>query len=276
VIVNPAIFEAAGVELPDDTTWTWDDYVDIANEISEKAPEGIYGTSDYTYNETGLMVYLRQHGQNLYDQDGTLGYDDELLEEWFQRSVDLQKSGGQPPAEAALGLPTGQTFLATGKAAMEVTWSAQLGILSDTAGTQMKILRVPGESEFDRTGMYFKPGMYLSMSAKTEYPQAAAKFIDHFVNSTEVGEVVLSDLGLPANAKVRDAIADKLTPNEQTAADFIADLQDEVVDAPPPMPVGAGEVATIIKRINEEVLFGRMTPKDAAAQFRTEVEAAIS
>jgi multiple sugar transport system substrate-binding protein len=86
---------------------------------------------------------------------------------------------------------------------------------------------------------------------------------------------VLSDLGLPANATVREAIADKLTPNEQIAADFIADLQDEVVDAPPSMPVGAGEVATIIKRINEEVLFKRMTPAQAAEQFRTEVEAVI-
>ncbi|WNB86609.1 sugar ABC transporter substrate-binding protein [Cellulomonas sp. ATA003] len=275
VIANPDLFEAAGVALPDDTEWTWDEYVDIAQQISDGTPEGVYGTSDYTYNETGLMVYLRQHGQNLYDEDGELGYEDELLEEWFQRSLDMQASGAQPGAAEALGLPTGQTFLATNKAAMEVTWSAQLGILSDTAGTQMEILRVPGESEFDRTGMYFKPGMYMSMSADTEYPDAAAAFIDYFINSVEVGEKVLSDLGLPANATVREAIADQLTPNEQIAAEFIADLQDEVVDAPPSMPVGAGEVASIIKRINEEVLFERLTPEQAADQFRTEVEAVI-
>ncbi|WP_298461104.1 ABC transporter substrate-binding protein [uncultured Cellulomonas sp.] len=275
VIANPAIFEAAGVELPDDSSWTWQDYERIAQTISDNTQDGVYGTSDYTYNETGFMVYLRQHGQNLYDEDGSLGYDDELLEEWFQRSLDLQRSGAQPPASEALGLPTGQTFLATNRAAMELTWSSQLGLTSDAAGTQMAILRIPGEAQHDRAGMYFKPGMYLSVSADTPYPEAAAEFVDYFVNSTEVGEVVLSDLGLPANETVLAAISDQLTENERIAAEFIGDLQDEIVDAPPPMPVGAGEVAAIIKRLNEEVLFERLTPAEAADQFRSEVEAII-
>ncbi len=275
VLINPAIFEAAGVEVPDDTTWTWDDYVETAQQISANSPEGVYGASDSTATEVPFMVYLRQHGQNLYDEDGSLGYDDELLVEWFQRSLDLQASGGQPQASVALGLPAGQTLLATNKAAMEITWSSGLGLNSDAAGTQMDILRMPGESEFERTGMYFKPGMYMSVSADTEYPDAAAKFIDYFINSVEVGEQVLSDLGLPANTEVLAAIQDKLTPNEQIAAEFIADLQDEIVDAPPSMPVGAGEVQGILQRINEEVLFERMTPEEAAAQFRAEVEAVI-
>jgi multiple sugar transport system substrate-binding protein len=275
VLINPAIFEAAGVEVPDDTTWTWDDYVETAQRITANSPEGVYGASDSTATEVPFMVYLRQHGQNLYDEDGSLGYDDELLVEWFQRSLDLQASGGQPQASVALGLPAGQTLLATNKAAMEITWSSGLGLNSDAAGTQMDILRMPGESEFERTGMYFKPGMYMSVSADTEYPDAAAKFIDYFINSVEVGERVLSDLGLPANTEVLAAIEDKLTPNEQIAAEFIADLQDEIVDAPPSMPVGAGEVQGILQRINEEVLFGRLTPEQAADQFRTEVEAVI-
>jgi multiple sugar transport system substrate-binding protein len=158
---------------------------------------------------------------------------------------------------------------------MELTWSSQLGLISDAAGTQMDILRIPGETEFERTGMYFKPGMYMSVAADTEYPEAAATFIDYFINSVEVGEQVLSDLGLPGNSEVLAAIEGKLTPNEQIAAEFIADLQDEVVDAPPSMPVGAGEVQGILQRINEEVLFERMTPEQAAQQFRTEVEAVI-
>lgn len=53
---------------------------------------------------------------------------------------------------------------------------------------------------------------------------------------------MLSDLVMPANAELLAALQDELSPPERIAADVIADLQDEVVDAPPPMPVGAGEV----------------------------------
>ena len=51
--------------------------------------------------------------------------------------------------------------------------------------------------------------------------------------------------------------------------------QDEIIDGPPVPPVGAGEVAEITRRINQEVLFGRLSPADAAKQYTLEVEAAI-
>nr|WP_275451112.1 extracellular solute-binding protein [Arthrobacter sp. H5] len=35
IFANPAIFEKAGVPLPDDATWTWDDYERISKEITE-------------------------------------------------------------------------------------------------------------------------------------------------------------------------------------------------------------------------------------------------
>ena len=34
IVANPAIFKAAGVALPDDTTWTWDDYTKLAAEAT--------------------------------------------------------------------------------------------------------------------------------------------------------------------------------------------------------------------------------------------------
>ena len=45
MVIDPKVFEAAGVELPDDETWTWDDYADIAAEIARKSPQGTFGTN---------------------------------------------------------------------------------------------------------------------------------------------------------------------------------------------------------------------------------------
>lgn len=38
MVLDPAVFKAAGVELPDDETWTWDEYQDIATKITENSP----------------------------------------------------------------------------------------------------------------------------------------------------------------------------------------------------------------------------------------------
>ena len=33
IVVNPAVFKAAGVPMPDDSTWSWDDFARIAGAI---------------------------------------------------------------------------------------------------------------------------------------------------------------------------------------------------------------------------------------------------
>ncbi|WNB84602.1 extracellular solute-binding protein [Cellulomonas sp. ATA003] len=68
VIANTRLFAEAGVELPDDDTWTWDDYVDIATQISENTPDDTYGV---TLNNTEqlLNTIARQHGDNVYTEE---------------------------------------------------------------------------------------------------------------------------------------------------------------------------------------------------------------
>jgi multiple sugar transport system substrate-binding protein len=55
----------------------------------------------------------------------------------------------------------------------------------------------------------------------------------------------------------------------------MADLEDELVDSPPVPPNGSAEMTDIMKRINTEVLFGNLTPAEAAERFLSEVGAAI-
>lgn len=75
ILANPAVFKAAGVELPDDKTWTWDDFERIAAEVTEKSPKGTYGAAAYGTDEASLGVWLRQNGKSLYTEDGKLGFE---------------------------------------------------------------------------------------------------------------------------------------------------------------------------------------------------------
>lgn len=277
IVADPQAFADAGVKMPDDKTWKWADYLDIATKISKASGGKVYGTQDYGFNEPGFSIYARQQGQSLYKEDGKIGYDDKLLAEWWQLSVDLRKAGAQPDGAKSVEVdgagPEG-SLLGTHTGAMGVWWTNQLAAISKASGRELKLLRFPGESEYKRTGMYFKPAMYHSISAKSKHPQAAAQLVDFLENSPEAGKLLLSDRGLPANLEVRKAVQANFAPADQQAAAFLTDLQDEIVDGVAVPPVGSGEVAKIVRRINGEVLFDRLTPEQAAKQFTTELKVA--
>lgn len=279
LVADPEIFADAGVELPDDTTWTWEDYVTTANAVSEGAGDGVWGTQDYGFNEAGLNVMARQRGETLFTPEGELGVSEQTVADFFQVSLDLMKGGGQPDAartvEYQAAGPEGG-LLGTNQGAMGVWWTNQLGALSDSSGHELELLRLPGESEGERTGMYYKPAMFYSISADTEYPESSAKFVDFLLNSEEAAKIMLTDRGLPANTEVRESILGDLSPTDQKVADFMADIEDEIVDTPPVPPHGSADLADIMERVNTEVLFERITPDEAATQLIEEVNAAIA
>ncbi len=278
LVADPEIFAQAGVEMPDDETWTWEDYVEIAGQVSAGAGDGVWGAQDYGFNEAGLNVLARQKGETLYNPDGTLGVSAETVAQFFQVSLDLMANDGQPDASRSVEFqnagPEG-SLLGTNTGAMGVWWSNQLGALSEASGHELELLRLPGESQYERTGMYFKPAMYYSVSATTEHPEESAKFVDFLLNDPEVAALQLTDRGLPSNLSVRESILGDLADADQRMADFMADLEDEIVDSPPVPPNGSAEMTDIMTRINTEVLFGDLTPEEAAEQFLSEVGAAI-
>lgn len=278
-VADPEVYAAAGVELPDDTTWSWDDYIEVTTAISANSPDGVYGAQDYGFNEPGFAIFARQKGEELYNPDGSLGFSKETLAEWWSMSLTLQDAGATPPATKSVEVENGgpeMSLVGTGQGGNSLFWTNQLGALTSAAGHELKLLRHPGEADGERTGMYFKPSMYYSISSTTEHPEEAALFVDFMLNDVEAGKIILSDRGLPANTSVREAVQESFTDVDKQSAAFLADLGPVIVDSLATPPVGSGEVVNIIKRINEQVLFRQITPEQAAEQFMSEVEQATS
>ncbi|SIO85133.1 ABC transporter substrate-binding protein [Nocardiopsis sp. JB363] len=277
MLADPEAFAEAGVQMPDDTTWTWDDYVEISIEISEATDGEIVGTQGLT-NENAFHIFVRQHGENLFDEDGEIAFTEQTLQAWYELTDRLLEGGGQPDASQSVEIAAGgpdQSVLATNTGATAHFWSNQLGAVAQASGRDIELLRFPGETENERTGTYFKPAMYYSVSAGTDHPQEAAGFVDFLLNSGEVGEIVLADLGLPANTQVREQIMSDLPEAETRGADFLADIEGEIVDGNPPPPVGSGEIVDINRRAYQEFSFGNLTAREAAEQFVSELRTAV-
>jgi multiple sugar transport system substrate-binding protein len=277
-VLNPALFQQAGVALPDTARWTWDDYQRIARELATKLPEGRYAVADPTRTDM-LDVYSRQRGEALYTEDGKVGVSARTLTDWWAMTTGLRDAKASPPAATTAelqGQPAPeQSLMGRGMAAMAFDWSNQVTALSTAAGQPLELHRVPGESTATRPGQWLQASQIYSINAKSAHREEAAMFVDFLVNSDVAGRIILTDRGIPANSQVRAAILPALSPEATRQVKYIEALTP--VAGPPLVigPTGSTDTPGILDRVNVEVLFGRKTPAAAAEDFLRQVRSAI-
>lgn len=279
VVANPALVSASGVALPDDESWTWQEYEKTAADITANSKAGIYGSGSIT-GDASFNLWLRQHGKSLFSSDGKLGFDEADATEYFEFQAGLRDAKAVPPAsvmteEATAALD--QTGLATNKFAMGWLWSNQLGALTKASGQALEIKRPPStDGNAKSAQQYYKASQLWSASSRTKHPKEAQQFIDFLSNSVEAGEIALADRGIPGNTEVRDAITPKLSAADAATAAFINDIADEVGDAPVVPPAGSSPASEILTRFTTEVHFGRVSPEEAAKKSMEELKSALS
>ncbi|NEE02901.1 ABC transporter substrate-binding protein [Phytoactinopolyspora halotolerans] len=280
MVVNPDVFSEAGVPLPDDETWTWDDYVRIAEEISANTPDGTYGAADRTAPDL-IDLYSRQNtGDGLYTEDGQIAIAAETAAEWWQLTTDMMESGATPPASITselAGQPgPEQTLMGQGLAGMQFDWSNQLPALRSASGADLQLMRAPGESHGVASGMWLQASQSYGIYSGSDHPEEAAQLIDFLVNHEEAAQFIKADRGLPANSEVLAAITPELDDDTAAQAEFIAEVEGEVNPDLIIGPEGSTESVGIVQRLNDEVLFGRITPEEAGQRLVDELNAAIS
>ncbi|GAA2127575.1 ABC transporter substrate-binding protein [Actinomadura napierensis] len=274
MIVNKDLLEKEGQKMPDDKTWTWDDYIAMSQRMTQKSGGQVWGT-EYNENPAWLQLFAAQRGEPFY-ANGKIGLSEQTVKDWWaliQKIIDTKAGPG-----AATMLETGtkpdQALLATNKSVYGSWWSNQLDALSKGSGQDLEMLRMPKAPGSTASGMYLQPAMYYTVSSRTKHSEAAAKFTDFMLNDPEAGAIVLSDRGLPTNAKVLAAIKGKLSPADQKVAAFMDSIKGELSPIVIP-PKGATEMEDILKRATDSVLFGKAKPDDAAKTFIKEANNAL-
>ncbi|WP_152352582.1 extracellular solute-binding protein [Brachybacterium subflavum] len=276
LLANPDVFDAAGVDLPDDGSWTWDELVEMSAAITKATPDGTFGVQQLgAAGDPALSVYLRQLGGEKFADEG-LGFTAAQLQQWMEFALELQSTGAAPGASVAVeetGKSVDQTLFATGTCGLQLAWSNQV-VSNDTAlGGTVKVLRMPSMTgKSADVKLWYKASMYFAVAARSAQQGAATAFVDWLVNSTDAGKILLAERGVPANLTVRKAIEGDLTDSDLKAVDFIEAIADELGDAPVITPPGGSAVNDALGRHMEDVLFGRAKPGDASAAAVTEAE----
>ncbi|GIF73012.1 ABC transporter substrate-binding protein [Asanoa siamensis] len=276
IVVNTDLLAQYKVALPDDATWTWDDLKTIGAQISKASGGKVTGVQSWGFDTGGVNIWARQAGASLYDDKGDVAIPPEVLASFWQYLLDLTRQGITPPPSVTIeraGAALDQSGTATNTSVFGTWWNTQLTSLTAASGQSLKLLRQPSEARAGSPGAYYKPSMFWSISARSQHPAEAALFVNFLANTTEAGDILLTDRGVPANTKVRSAITPKLTDADKAAAEYLGAIK--VGPAPRVTPNGASGIEAILKRNTEGVLFERQTPQQAAAAFIKELQAEI-
>jgi multiple sugar transport system substrate-binding protein len=275
LFANPKVFEKAKMDLPDDTTWTWDQLMEVGAEVASKA--GVpFGVAGLVNSDPLFATFLRQQGKELFTPDG-LGFEAAEAQAWYDLMVKFQKAkalGSPEQVSEEAGKPLDQSALVVGTAAIQYWNSNQLEAVSNAAGGElMEMLRGPsmtGKATDRKT--WYKASMLWSASAKTKNPDAAVAWINWFANDQAAANIDKAERGIPPNSEILTAVTPSLSEAQKVVAKYITDIKTEVANTPIAPPPGGGTISEVLTRHGTDAIYGRASTADAAQKFVDELK----
>jgi multiple sugar transport system substrate-binding protein len=158
------------------------------------------------------------------------------------------------------------TLMGQGKQGMKISWSNQMNSYS---GSPLVMMKMPGESK--TPGAWLRSSMEYAISSKSAHPKEAALFINYLVNNVDAATKIKSDRGMPANTELKAAITPLLKESQQKEAEYLDRIAEMDIEPPLPFPAGSSATMEVLNRFNTDVLFGKISPRDAAKGFIQEV-----
>jgi multiple sugar transport system substrate-binding protein len=269
IAVNPTVLEKAGVAMPDDETWTWDDLAETSAKVSEKlGDEGIYGIDGFGAGAAELGIWARQKGEEVWPTDGP-GVSQATVQSYFEYADKLISTKAAPAASLQVentSAALDASSFATNKAAFHLLFHTQISAFAAASGNELKLLRIPAQVEGKSPEMVNKASMYWSIASRTEHPKESAELIDFLLTDPAATKVLTTERGIPAIPAVQKEIAPLLDPQAKIALEFSQAVTPELVDPPQVTPANASGFGTEFTATATEVLFGRTSPAEGATK----------
>ncbi|WGF87715.1 ABC transporter substrate-binding protein [Marinivivus vitaminiproducens] len=271
-VFTRSLLEQAGVSLPGHET-TWDTLGEWSLEVVDAVGRpNFWGVQDGGGVEPAFNVWVRQRGRELYNQDGTIGFTEEDITDWFAYWADLREKGAVPRADVqALDRDAPESsMLALNYAAMIFTNSNQLVAHQALNRNKLGMTMVPSGGEGAKPGQYMKPSQMWSIAAGTQAPDVAVSVVNFFVTDPDAANILGVERGVSPLPRVREAIAPNLDELDRAMLEYIDFIKDKVGPLPPVPPRAAGEIDRLLIRVNQQVGFGQLSPSEAGKQFLAE------
>lgn len=269
VFYDPAVFEEAGIEPPT-AQWSWKKYEEILSNVykstGKQSEPLLYRDPIY------ILEYLvRQHGASLYSNTGNmLGFTDpKIVQQLFEliNRLTVEKIYVSPN-KVPVNSPLEESPLVKGDSYMGYGWSNQFVATAEAAEKPLEMVSLPLDGV--HKGLYNKPAMFFSVTAASSYIDQSVRFIDYFINDISANKILVAERGVPIAPKVVEGLKSSVDISTKATFDYINKINylDKVVGTPvAPAPVAGIQVNELMKDLYSQVVFGKLSPGDAAIKF---------
>ncbi|WP_422115873.1 ABC transporter substrate-binding protein [Brachybacterium sp. UNK5269] len=272
--VNPTLLEQAGLEMPDDTTWTWDDFAALTTAVSDwgkQAGEDVVGFDFFGTSMAELSAWARQSGEQLFPREDETLISQDTIVAYLEYARSLVESGATVgPSEQIEDFAAGveQGRFGNNRSAFHLQFHTQVQTFQASSGAPLRLLRLPARTSGDHQ-MVNKASMYWSIAASSADPAAAATLVDFLLRDPEAAKVLKIERGVTAIPELQTEIESVLDENELVSLDFARDMQAEVVRPPLVTPASGVGFSDELSRLGEESLFGTRPPEEVAEELLT-------
>jgi ABC-type glycerol-3-phosphate transport system substrate-binding protein len=275
---NETFAKQDGVTVPADTdpSWTWDKLAEMLVAYSKNNPNKRKGMTYAPDHDLTFEAWLRQRGEQLWTQDGQVGFTVDGLGSWLDWWEKLRKAGATLSLSEQEGL--GPDWAQVGKKVL-MNFGNSNHIIDDAKmfpQDRFRLRSMPisaGVAEGHKY-LYF-PRMAIYQRIDKDKVEAAGKMVNYNANNADMLKTVHLTMGAPTNPKVATQSAAFASQDEK---EMLAVVQKERAAKRNPRyeaPAGSSTWRTATARVCEEIALGKSTVPDGAKKLIDEIAAGI-
>ncbi|MCI2419575.1 ABC transporter substrate-binding protein [Saccharopolyspora sp. K220] len=274
---NETFADQDGVTIPTEGPgWTWDALAQLLLDYSKNNAAKRKGLPYTPHGDLPFEAWLRQRGEQLWTEDGRLGWTVDGLASWLDWWEKLRQGGatlsiseqeGMDPDWELVGDKVLLNFGNSNHIIDEATMFPDYTFRLRPAPT------APGAASGHKF-LYF-PRMAIYRGIDDEKVEAAGRMINYNTNDIAMLRTVGMTMGAPVNPKIAQEVLPNANPNEK---EMLAVVQsDRAVERKPryEAPPGSSTWRTAMSRVCEGIALGRTNVTDGAKTLIDEINAGI-
>ncbi|MEV0283177.1 ABC transporter substrate-binding protein [Kribbella sp. NPDC050820] len=274
---NETVAQADGVTIPaEGPGWTWDSLADLLVAYSKNNPGKRKGVPYAPDHDLTFEAWLRQRGEQLWTEDGQVGFTVDGLGSWLDWWEKLRKAGAALSLSEQEGM--GPDWAQVGKKVL-VNFGNSNHIIDDAKMFPKERFRLRpapvAPTAVDGHKYLYFPRMAIYQRIDDANLEAAGKVLDYSVNNPEMLKTVRLTMGAPTNPKVAEQAQEFASQDEKEMLALVA--KERAAQRKPryEAPPGSSTWRTATSRICEEIALSKTTVPDGAKKLVDEIAAGI-
>jgi multiple sugar transport system substrate-binding protein len=267
-----------GVEVPtvESGEWTWDGVAQFLIDYSQNNSAGRKGTAYNAHADLPFEAWCRQHGEQLWTEDGSVGFTQGTLEGWFAWWENLRQAG------AALSLSEqegpspdwqliGEQVLANFGNSNHIVDDSR--VFPDYTFRLREVPILEGAEEGHK--FLYTPRMAMYQGIEASKVAAAGRLMNYNTNDVEFVQITGLSLGAPVNPRVLQEAYDFANEAE---SEMLRMVEAETAAPRRPRyeaPAGSSTWRDVMALAIEQIALEQSSIADASQRMIEEISAEI-